>query len=237
MDKEMEGYLSGAKFSNSRKFKLKIQNEKTLDSRNNSILSFVKGKKILHLGCVDHENLIGQSNWLHEKIDKLATRCLGVDINQNGLAMLSEMGYTDLVCGDITSSELIPEIVSDKWDYILICDVLEHIDNPVHFLQMIKHNYGNHIDNFIITVPNYLNWNNVKNSIRNIEKINTDHRYWFSIFTISKVLVLSKYNIEEIRLVMNGEVKNRGLLTRFLLKRYFQLRDTLFVRGSLGKVR
>lgn len=233
MDKEMEEYLSGEKFSNSRKFKLKIQNENTLDSRNETILSFVKDKKILHLGCVDHENLIGQSNWLHEKIDKLATRCLGVDINKEGLDRLSEMGYTDLVCGDITSSELLPEILSDKWDYILICDVLEHIDNPVHFLQKIKENYGDHIDKFIITVPNYLNWNNVKNGFKNIEAINTDHRYWFSIFTISKVVVKSHYTIEEIQMVINGEAKNRGIIARFLLKRYFQLRDTLFVRGSL----
>ncbi len=38
--------------------------------------------------------------------------------------------------------------------YNALQDVLEHIDNPVHFLQKIKENYGDHIDKFIITVPN-----------------------------------------------------------------------------------
>lgn len=51
----------------------------------------------------------------------------------------------------------------------------------------INQNYAEKIDRIVITVPNAFSWTNIKMALKGRECINTDHRYWFSPYTISKI--------------------------------------------------
>jgi len=192
-----------------------------LQLRPNVIFDLVYDKEILHLGCTDHlpiiKHKIESGIYLHQQISRVASVCVGIDINREALEYVRTMGITNIVEADITQPG-IKKITDNKWDYLLMAEMLEHIDNPVSFLQSIAQNYKKHIDSIIITVPNAfgLAHMNIAHN-HGIESINNDHRYWFTPYTICKVahqaglviddliMCASEYTVD----VMNA---NRGLL-------------------------
>ena len=72
------------------------------------------------------------------------------------------------------------------------------IDNPVNFLKVFKEKYGAKVSKFIVTVPSIYNLHQFKNMMNYLEIINSDHRFWFTPYTIAKVLVSAGYNPEKI---------------------------------------
>ena len=152
----------------------------------------LKEKTVIHVGCVDHVNLIERKikkdQWVHGFVSRHAKRCLGFDINETGIHYLkSKLNYTDVFVHNVLTDEMIPEIQQIKWDYMLIGEVVEHIGNPVEFLSRIREKYAGNVQSLVITVPNAFKWSNTVNSLRNNEFINNDHRFWFSPYTILKV--------------------------------------------------
>lgn len=159
--------------------------------RPNVIFEIAEEKKVLHLGCTDHLSIIEQKLkagiYLHRQLSYVSKKCLGVDINSKAAEYLSQHGISNIVIGDITEPG-IKEIQSDDWDYLLMAEVLEHINNPVSFLLDIKNNYGKNIKGVIITVPNAFGWIHMNSVIyHGIESINSDHRFWFTPYTLCKV--------------------------------------------------
>ncbi|MFH0893483.1 MAG: methyltransferase domain-containing protein [Bacteroidota bacterium] len=234
---EMMPYLKGEKFDNAKRFTYNFS-DNPLAGREELIVDLIRGKKAIHVGCVDHVELLKQKidekTWLHGMMMDATTRCLGVDINCEGISLLKqEFKIDDLVCHDITSENKSAEIESDHWDYVVLGEVLEHIDNPVHFLSSIRKNYKGKIDRIIVSVPNAFKISNFKRVRKNAEEINTDHRYWFTPFTLAKILVDSGYKPEKLLMELNGKVRNRGIIHRMILRKYPLLRDGLMIIGSL----
>ena len=90
------------------------------------------------------------------------------------------------------------EIENVKFDYAILGEVLEHVDNPVLFIASIIDSYRENIDRLIITVPNaFSSWHN-KMAKKGIECINSDHRYVFTPYTLTKVLNEAGMEVEEI---------------------------------------
>ena len=77
-------------------------------------------------------------------------------------------------------------------------EIIEHLDNPVNFLKAFKEKYGNNVERFIITVPSIYNTHQFTNMMNYKEIINSDHRFWFTPYTISKVLASAGYKPEKI---------------------------------------
>jgi 2-polyprenyl-3-methyl-5-hydroxy-6-metoxy-1,4-benzoquinol methylase len=162
----------------------------------------VKGKNVLHLGCLDHQPLIEEKikrgQWLHKELTDVSIHCLGVDIDAETLQYVqSTFGYSNIVLGDFTKSK-IAEITSTPWDYAILGELLEHIDNPVEYLSAIQSNYSGCIKRIVITVPNAWTQTTINKALQSAEIINTDHRYWFTPYTLSKVIMRSNMEIEHI---------------------------------------
>jgi hypothetical protein len=152
----------------------------------------VKNKKIIHLGCCDHLPLIDssiESNiWLHKRLTNAANECLGIDVNENAINYVqNKIGFKNVICCDIINDE-IAMIENSHWDFLVMGEILEHIDSPVDFLRKIRLRYGSMIENAIITVPNAFCLNNFVNAFFGFEGINSDHRYWFTPYTLWKVI-------------------------------------------------
>jgi 2-polyprenyl-3-methyl-5-hydroxy-6-metoxy-1,4-benzoquinol methylase len=180
--------------------------------RPNVIYDLVYDKEILHLGCTDHlpviKHKIENGIYLHQQISRVAAVCVGIDINSEAVDYVRTMGITNIIEADITQPG-IKQITDRKWDYLLMAEMLEHIDNPVSFLQVISQNYRNHIGSLIITVPNAFGITHMGKALnQGIESINNDHRYWFTPYTICKIahqagliideliMCLSEYTVE-----------------------------------------
>lgn len=181
---------------------IKFEPYETIQLRPNLLVLKAANKKIIHLGCTDHINFIeyrlSTGSYLHKLLTDVSTECLGIDIAQEAIDYLKTRGIDNILYADITSPD-IEAIKKQKWDYMILGELVEHTENPVAFMKQIKENYGQYIDKFIITVPNALGLIfNFYAREHGIENINSDHKYWFTPYTIQKVLHCAGYEIEEI---------------------------------------
>ncbi len=236
-------YISGESFSSSYNFKILEKFESK--TRIKMVLEKTRQKKILHVGCVDHIDLIDEKinsgNYLHKLLTQNAKKCIGIDINKEGINLLKdEYNFDNVFYADLLSNEL--EIIkTDKWDCIVLGEILEHVENPVEFLHEIKKKYKDFIEKIIITVPNALNNQLLRIAKKSkVEYINSDHKYWFTPFTILKVM--SQAGIEPVDLSFAGRVKlNHFELFKKQLKTilgrkpkyFFNYFNTLVVTGNL----
>lgn len=215
-------YISGQEFSDG--FLFDIYQTKVID-RLEIIDTLIAGKKILHVGCVDHpltSSRLKSDRWLHGRLTKLSSQCLGIDINREGLEFLSSKFNVDNVCYvDLTDPNLSSKITSVEWDYVVFGEILEHVDNPVEFLQAFRQNYGQYCKQVILTVPNAFRFGNILSALKNKEFINSDHRYWFSPFTICKVMHQSGIPVQEVHLCKFSDHSGwKGFLRDWILSRY-----------------
>jgi 2-polyprenyl-3-methyl-5-hydroxy-6-metoxy-1,4-benzoquinol methylase len=117
-----------------------------------------------------------------------AGTCIGVDIDQNAIIEAKRLsGLENIIWADVTDSSKPRELIDKVFDLAIFGEVLEHIGNPVLFLKQFLQRYGAQVAHTIITVPNALRAGNLRNAFKSQETINTDHRFFFTPYTICKV--------------------------------------------------
>lgn len=227
-------YLKGNLFNNGLKVKLFKNN---LIFKNEFIKTISRGGKIIHFGFTDHLELIDEKIkkglWLHKQLVDIAEKCIGIDINEKAVRYLKEKyKLEDIYVLNIVKDDIPIKIANEKFDYLLLPDVIEHIDNPVYFLKLLKNKFKN-VNKFIITIPNAFRWNNFKNNFKNIECINTDHRFWFTPYTIAKILTVSGFNIERIYFAEQAlRLSKKAILRNIIIIKFPMFRDTIIVEAT-----
>ncbi|EAR22062.1 methyltransferase domain-containing protein [Nitrococcus mobilis] len=246
---DVEAYLRGDAFCDSRKIRL-LHTNSTFDvklwDRTRLLEEMLRGKRVIHVGCVDHsEEQIRrkwqQGHWLHARIDAVAQRCLGVDIDVAGVEFVRrEMGYQDVYCMDLLHDEA-REIRGAHWDVLLLGEIVEHVDDPVAFLSGLRERYAHCVDQLLITVPNAFRFRNLRLVWNGVERINTDHRYWFTPYTVAKVLHRAGYVMREFHLVnlnprsLKKRRKPRAWMKSFCNHRFPLSRDTIVALCWMAK--
>ncbi|HWR26485.1 MAG TPA: hypothetical protein VN316_01265 [candidate division Zixibacteria bacterium] len=238
-DNDILAYFAGERFSNGLCVPISIEENNVLD-RMSLLEQLAHNKKVIHLGCVDHMPLIEEkirtNMWLHERLHKSSKRCIGLDINRDGIDYLTKaLGYSDVLCADIANDDL-SIITNEQWDYLIMGEILEHLDAPVSFLKSIHEKYAANIANIIITVPNAFSWSNFRTAVMHKECINSDHRFWFTPYTLGMIVVRAGMKVDsfcfcESNSYFGGALRRR--LRQSLMKRYPALRETLFMKVSL----
>jgi len=247
-DERIYSYLTGEEFSRGLFIPISTE-ENSVIGRFEFLKIIVKGKKIIHLGCCDHlpmnEYKIANKTWLHAELNNSAFRCLGVDIDEVGLKIMKDKyGYRDLLCADMAETAS-PEILKEKWDYIIMGEIIEHLDNPVDFLTRLRNNYKQVIGTAIITVPNAFRLINNEYVKQHQELINSDHKYWFTPYTLGKILIRSNILPNEFyfaqesisKINWKGLIKPISFIKRLLryhtIKKYPAYRDILIMTAKL----
>ena len=245
-------FLNGSRFDDDYCLKL-ISTDDPADrgtiDRISLLERLVGDKKIVHVGCVDHsaaliERESARGTWLHGRLSGVAHQCVGIDINDEGILYLKKtLGIEDVFCCDLTC-EALPLAADQPFDFLLLGEILEHVDNPVGFLTTLRQKHFPHgVRSMIVTVPNALRERNYRDSRNDQERINSDHRYWFSPFSIAKVLTEAGYEIDDIYLVRHKPLKNPGTRgfkswnRRRLQKKHPFLRDTIVVTATVRNIR
>jgi hypothetical protein len=200
-DKQILKYLNGESFQTS----LTVDIEKTgyeIIPRETAITEIIKKSNVIHIGCSDHIQVINEkietNTWLHKLITDNSKKCIGIDIDRESIDYIkNKLGYTNVFHGDILTDDF-DELMQTKWDYVVFGEIMEHIDNPVNFLKVFKTRFGANVDRFIITVPSIYNKRQFGNMLKFKEVINSDHRFWFTPYTISKIVAEAGYKPENI---------------------------------------
>ena len=98
------------------------------------VTNFVRDRSVLDIGVAQHDIAkVDSPTWKHEKIRKVAARTVGVDILEDQVHELVRRGY-DVRVADATSAEDLGE----RFDRVVVGDVIEHVGNPVALLQFAK---------------------------------------------------------------------------------------------------
>lgn len=197
INNEILKFLRGESFSNS----LIVEISKTkyeINTREKIILEIVKNQDVIHMGCSDHIQIIQEKiksgTWLHKLITDNSKSCLGIDIDKESVNYIKqELGFSNVVYGNIMTDDL-SEITGKKWDYVVFGEIIEHLDNPVTFLKVFRDKYSSHVKKFVVTVPTIYNRRNARSIFKYREIINSDHRFWFTPYTICKLLLSAGYN-------------------------------------------
>jgi hypothetical protein len=195
--------------------------------------SLVRNKRIIHVGCVDHvalfEKKLESDNWLHKILSNSSLECIGIDIDVEGIAYIKDKGYQDVYCLDMIKDDVPFFLKNKQWDYMILGEILEHIDNPVSFLTILRHKYSEIVRNFIITVPNAYTYMNLKALYRNVEIINTNHRYWFTPYTLGKVCIKSGFKIDSFYFARKSTIKSFFPFKKIFFSFFPVLRDTIIM--------
>ena len=170
-----------------------------IEIRPNLIYKMCAEKRVIHLGCTDHLELIDFriSNYIyiHRQLSYVASECIGIDTNVEAVEHLKNYDINNVIAADMMHPG-IAAIENSQWDWLVIPDVLEHVPNPVQFLQGIDEAYGKNIDKILITVPNA--FGSYVRSGFNSEVINYDHCFWFTPYTLCKVVHAAGFEIDEL---------------------------------------
>lgn len=220
INKKYIPYINGEKFLNSIAFELP-QDKILIPNRIEQIIELCLNKKVVHLGCCDHvpliEEKINSNRWLHDLLTKSTEKCIGIDIDKEAISYIEKkFKVSNVLYADITIG-LPEEIRKSNWDYLVLGEILEHIDNPVEFLAKIKQNCPN-IKKIIISVPNAQSLSFAQGIEQNIEYINTDHKYWFTPFTLAKIMHNAEIKLDEILFVDRMSLDKWALIKRKIYK-------------------
>lgn len=161
------------------------------------ILDRIQGKKVLHLGCADWpftQSKVVEGSLLHQKMLYVAKDCVGIDLEPEGIRMMQEAGIENIFVGN---SELsLFETLGQKFDVIVAGEIIEHILNVGLFLESIK--TVCHEDSIlIITTVNFAPIKKLPRLLLKEEVVHPDHVYYFSVSTLSCLLLKSGYQVEE----------------------------------------
>lgn len=190
--------------------------------RANFLLDACYGKRVLHVGCTDVPMTrlrIAEGTLLHAKLSEANSDVLGIDIAQDGLDLLRDVGLTNIKC--INAENMGLDDFTEPFDVILAGDVMEHLSNPGLFLcnasQVLRPDGC-----LIIGVPNALTANNVKAWLFGREDVHEDHCFYYSPKTLSQLC--KRYGFLPTKLVFtvqpltSGESWLFGTLRQSILK-------------------
>lgn len=211
---QLESYLSGQSFSADLPFAPQIISHSS--PRGDLLTQWVTGRRVLHVGFADHEPLIASrvadGSWLHARLSQSAAACQGIDINPAAISTARSLGFDNVHLLDIFTPDAPARLAAWQLDLVLVPDVIEHLSDPAAFLRRLAQCLPQ--AEFVVTVPNGLALRNTLQTLAGVERINTDHRLWFSPFTLLKVLSdagLQTHSMHGCPVSAPGSIKGRLL--------------------------
>jgi 2-polyprenyl-3-methyl-5-hydroxy-6-metoxy-1,4-benzoquinol methylase len=228
-------YLTGTKFSNAISLQIADRTH-ILQGRIDFLLAYCRGKRVLHLGCTDHleimDEKIKRNTWLHKLLTEVAAECIGLDNNQEALTHARMRGFSNVFFTDVVT-DIPPEVVREKtWDVLVLGEIIEHIGNPVSFLCALRERYGLMVSEIVLTTPHAFRFKNfTRAALRGREIVNSDHRFWFTPYTLARVCSEAGVQPKQFWLVENMPPTRFAWFKKILLNRYPAFRDTLIMTG------
>ena len=135
----------------------------------------------------------------------MSNLCIGLDINQEAIEFIQKkLRYKNVYYCDILTDEVSLVIKDNKFDHIVIGEVIEHLDNPTMFLKILRLKLHGRVERFILTCSTAWFYKNFIYALKNKECINTDHRYWFTPYTVCKIIKSAGLDIEEFYFVLSS---------------------------------
>jgi 2-polyprenyl-3-methyl-5-hydroxy-6-metoxy-1,4-benzoquinol methylase len=148
------------------------------------LIDSARGKKVMHLGCVDSgllETRIEADDLLPARLKQTSAALWGMDLDAGGIERLRSLGYPNLIVG--SAEEPPGSVPREAFDVVIAGELIEHVQNVGRFLGAsagLLRPEGQ----LIITTPNALRFYNPLPPLLGHELVHPDHLAWFSPNTL-----------------------------------------------------
>lgn len=143
---------------------------------------YARGKKVLDVGCVQHNPEQYRSPyWVHRALKEVATKLVGLDLYEDGVNHLTERGF-DIRYGDAQDFDL-----NDTFDVIVAGDIIEHLEDFHGFFACCKKHLSAN-GKLLISTPNPWFWHRI-GAAAIIKRVpcNSEHTCWFCPTTLRQI--------------------------------------------------
>jgi len=188
-------------------------------SREKFIEELAREKRVLHFGFLDapfSDEKIDKGQLLHMRLQQGAGFLYGVDIDQEALQIYRQRsGDEQNAIYDIQTQNEIPGFLSNEYDLILFSEVLEHLPHPFLALQNLHRlSIANGGAMLCVTVPNAFSFTGFSAAMQGNEVVHPDHYFYFSPFTLRKILLDSGFSNVSLHLYDSESHLDRPGLTK-----------------------
>jgi len=202
--------------------------------------------RVLDLGAMDEtawQKKRGRGTWLHEEIAKSALRVDGID--SSALVPAEGLRTAPNACirrGDITDPAGLVAALGEAPDVVVAGELIEHLDNPLQFLQRLAHIERISGKTLILSTPNATALHNVLIALARRESTHQDHLCVLSYKTLTSLCRRAGFRSWEIipyfARFTEMEERQRGLgrLAVRLAERIVNLFEWLFPLLSFGYI-
>lgn len=169
-------------------------------------------KRVLDIGVCEHDlSHMDAEGWKHKFIKESSSYCIGVDIIEPLVKLLNERGY-EIKCVDATSDIYLGE----KFDVVVIGDVIEHVENPVALLRFAKRHLSDG-GKIIVSTPNP---HSLFFSLIVLREetcvVNFEHTLWVSPSISVELAYRSGLEVGRYVMLMKGENFFKNILKRII---------------------
>ncbi len=195
-------------------------------SRSDFVVSYCRGKRVLHLGCAESGNAaqsIKDGTLLHQRLLRVAARVIGVDLDRESLGLLRQHGIHDLVEWDVERLGELP--LDGPVDVIVAGEIMEHLSNPGQCLEGVSRLMDRFGATLLLTVPNAFSIRHfIPMALQRKELVMPDHTAYFSPSTLAALL--GRYHLSIDRLFVHSDVERVTSVSKRAIKT--MLAATLF---------
>lgn len=156
---------------------------KLREGRVKFITDLCKDKSVLHIGCADWP-VFNPNNNLHVQVSQVNPNVEGYDIDKETIGKMRTLPQ-------FKNSVFHTELPNKKYDFLLVPETIEHVDNPGEFLRSLVP-LTHSKTQILLTAPNAFctTWAKeiqIKQSGGNAEfreLVHPDHKCWYSPYTL-----------------------------------------------------
>jgi SAM-dependent methyltransferase len=165
--------------------------------RADEILRWVKGPKVLDVGCTSHTLEVGSPHWLHGRLRETPSSVTGIDISQENVETLRRAGFANLHVQSAESFEL-----AETFDTIVAGELIEHLANPGLFLRQARRHL-NDGGTVVLTTPNPFSLAYFLYAFLKFPKTcqNPEHTCWFCPRTMTELAERSGFKVSRFELI------------------------------------
>lgn len=192
--------------------------------RRRFLVDQARGRRVLHLGCVDDRltaERLGAGVLLHDQLGRVATELTGVDISADGIELLRDALPGRYEVGDVEDLRSIS--VPAEVDVVIASELIEHLQNPGRFLDGLRGLLEATGAVGIVTTPNAYSWVGFgKMAIHRREPTHPDHLILYSPYTLVASLERAGLRVDSLLVHDWDRAKGwrdrvRGLVTKPVL--------------------
>ena len=200
--------------------------------RTEFILDMCRGKDVLDMGCVCHdESFYNRDDWQHARIKGVARELLGLDYLKDDVEKLRNKGF-NVICADATR-----KIDIDKtFDVIVAGDLIEHLVNFEGFFDNISRllNKGGKV---ILSTPNPFYAGEFHYvSFKRAYLINPEHTCWIDPLAMQQLVSRFGFDITETHFIQSSWALG-NMMNETRHDQYDILKGEWSQKGTAAKIR